>query len=128
MACIALMEQTTQPGYVKLLKKPIPPGVENLQRWIEGAWDLGTALELGVIRRLMFAKATTLRERISFGGDYWGHENGLALQVCRTYGLQTAHVRPFANRTLCCIHFPRCPVGPFSRGLITVPHHSPDVA
>ncbi|KAF9653185.1 DUF1671-domain-containing protein [Thelephora ganbajun] len=40
MACVALMEQTTQPGYVKLLKKPIPPGVDNLQRWIENAWDL----------------------------------------------------------------------------------------
>ena len=41
MACTALMEQTAQPGYVKLLKKPIPPGIGNLQRWIENAWDLG---------------------------------------------------------------------------------------
>lgn len=53
MACIALMEQTTQPGYAKLLKKPIPPGVDNLQRWIEDAWDLGTPCEQGVITRLM---------------------------------------------------------------------------
>jgi len=41
MACIALMEQTKQSGYVKLLEKPIPPGVDNLQRWIENAWELG---------------------------------------------------------------------------------------
>jgi hypothetical protein len=45
MACIALMEQTKQPGYVKLLEKPIPPGVDNLQRWIENAWDLGAFRE-----------------------------------------------------------------------------------
>jgi hypothetical protein len=79
------MEQTTQPGYVKLLKQPIPPGVENLQRWIENAWDLGGSPELGAIRRLTFAKATTLKERINFSDGYWAHANGLALQVCRTY-------------------------------------------
>ena len=46
MACIALMEQTKQPEYVKLLRKPIPPGVDNLQRWVENAWDLGAFREL----------------------------------------------------------------------------------
>lgn len=45
MVCIALMEQTVQPEYVKLLKKPIPPGVVNLQRWIEDAWNLGVFRE-----------------------------------------------------------------------------------
>ena len=45
MASIALMEQTTQPGYAKLLKKPIPPGIDNLQRWVEAAWDLGMPRE-----------------------------------------------------------------------------------
>jgi len=41
MTCIALMEQGKQSGYVKLLERPIPPGVDNLQRWIENAWELG---------------------------------------------------------------------------------------
>jgi hypothetical protein len=35
------MEQSTQPGYAKMLKNPIPPGVYNLQQWIEDAWGLG---------------------------------------------------------------------------------------
>jgi len=52
MACITLMEQTTQPGYVKLLTKPIPPGVDNLQRWIEDAWDLGVSREGQVVASL----------------------------------------------------------------------------
>ena len=47
MGCIALMEQTAQSGYVELLGKPIPPGVDNLQRWIEDAWDLGKPREQG---------------------------------------------------------------------------------
>lgn len=55
MACIALMEQTAQPGYVKLLKKPIPPGVDNLQRWIEKAWDLGVFRGHDVIAGLTFS-------------------------------------------------------------------------
>jgi hypothetical protein len=53
MACIALMEQTAQPGYVKLLTKPVPPGVVNLQRWIEDAWDLGVSCEWQVIAGLI---------------------------------------------------------------------------
>jgi hypothetical protein len=48
------MEQTTQPGYAELLKEPIPPGVDNLQRWIEEAWDLGTLREHGSIAKLIF--------------------------------------------------------------------------
>lgn len=54
MACIALREQTVQPGYVKLLNRPIPPGVDNLQRWIENAWDLGAFCERDVIVGLIF--------------------------------------------------------------------------
>ena len=53
MACIALMEQTTQPGYGELLTKPIPPGIDNLQRWIEEAWDLGVSREMQVIIKLI---------------------------------------------------------------------------
>ena len=53
MASIALMEQTAQPGYVKLLTKPIPPGVDNLQRWIEDAWDLGVSGKRHVIASLI---------------------------------------------------------------------------
>ena len=53
MACSALMEQTAQPGYVKLLTEPIPPGVDNLQRWIEDAWDLGVSRELQIIMSLI---------------------------------------------------------------------------
>ena len=53
MVCVTLMEQTVQPGYVKLLTKPIPPGVDNLQRWIEDAWDLGVSREWQVIASLI---------------------------------------------------------------------------
>ena len=45
MACITLMEQTMRPRYEELLRKPIPPGVDNLQRWIEDAWDFGASRE-----------------------------------------------------------------------------------
>ena len=54
MTCAALMEQTAQPGYTKLLKKPIPPGVDNLQRWIENAWDLGAFRECDIVASLIF--------------------------------------------------------------------------
>lgn len=53
MACIALMEQTAQLGYMKLLTRPIPPGVDNLQRWIENAWDFGVSREWQVIASLI---------------------------------------------------------------------------
>ena len=42
MACTALINQTTQPLYFPLLDDPIPPGVRNLQYWIEDAWADGT--------------------------------------------------------------------------------------
>ncbi|KAF8527041.1 peptidase family C78-domain-containing protein [Gautieria morchelliformis] len=41
MACTALINQTTQPLYFPLLDDPLPPGVRNLQYWIEDAWADG---------------------------------------------------------------------------------------
>ncbi|KAH7889927.1 peptidase family C78-domain-containing protein [Phlebopus sp. FC_14] len=41
MACAALMDQQCQTLYFPLLDDPIPPGVRNLQEWIENAWDQG---------------------------------------------------------------------------------------
>lgn len=77
MACIALMEQTTQPGYPGLLEKPIPPGVGNLQRWIENAWDLGASREWQAIAILIFdgegydvEGANQLRQRL-LGTHKW---------------------------------------------------------
>jgi len=57
------MEQTAQQGYVKLLTKPIPPGVDNLQRWIEDAWDLGVSREMQVIMSLINTRWLRLRHR-----------------------------------------------------------------
>ncbi|KAI6116905.1 peptidase family C78-domain-containing protein [Pisolithus croceorrhizus] len=41
MACAALMDQQIQPSYLGCLDRPIPPGVCNLQQWIEDAWKEG---------------------------------------------------------------------------------------
>ncbi|KAF8580688.1 DUF1671-domain-containing protein [Ramaria rubella] len=41
MACAALATQSIQPLYFPLLDEPIPPGVRNLQCWIEDAWADG---------------------------------------------------------------------------------------
>lgn len=41
MACAALMDQQIQNIYFALLDDPFPPGVRNLQRWIEAAWQEG---------------------------------------------------------------------------------------
>ncbi|KAL0063294.1 hypothetical protein AAF712_009789 [Marasmius tenuissimus] len=41
MACSALMDQQLQPMYFPALNQPFPPGVRNLQRWIEEAWHNG---------------------------------------------------------------------------------------
>ncbi|KAF7359376.1 hypothetical protein MSAN_01280200 [Mycena sanguinolenta] len=41
MACTALMDQQSQPMYFPLLDHPIPPGVRNLQQWLENAWSEG---------------------------------------------------------------------------------------
>ncbi|KZT26492.1 DUF1671-domain-containing protein [Neolentinus lepideus HHB14362 ss-1] len=41
MACTALLTQTTRREYWDLLENPTPPGVRNLQRWIEDAWKMG---------------------------------------------------------------------------------------
>jgi hypothetical protein len=41
MVCTALMEQHQQSMYFAQLDFPIPPGVKNLQRWIEAAWKSG---------------------------------------------------------------------------------------
>ena len=35
------MDQQIQPLYFPLLDDPIPPGVRNLQVWIENAWNDG---------------------------------------------------------------------------------------
>ena len=42
IACTALINQTVQPLYFPLLDHPRPPGVRNLQYWIEDAWANGT--------------------------------------------------------------------------------------
>jgi hypothetical protein len=44
MACVPLVEQSSQPAYAALLKDQIPPGVQNLQFWIENAWANGKLL------------------------------------------------------------------------------------
>ncbi|KAL4074661.1 peptidase family C78-domain-containing protein [Scleroderma yunnanense] len=41
MACAALMDQKIQPLYFCHLDAPLPPGVWNLQQWIEDAWKQG---------------------------------------------------------------------------------------
>ncbi|KZS99169.1 DUF1671-domain-containing protein [Sistotremastrum niveocremeum HHB9708] len=41
MACIPLLDQSDQPGYAPLLLQTRPPGVRNLQHWIEDAWKDG---------------------------------------------------------------------------------------
>jgi hypothetical protein len=41
MACAALMVQPFQPTYFPLLDHPLSPGVRNLQRMIEAAWEKG---------------------------------------------------------------------------------------
>ncbi|KAI6043056.1 peptidase family C78-domain-containing protein [Pisolithus marmoratus] len=41
MSCAALMDQQIQPSYFGCLNNPIPPGVRNLQQWIEDAWEQG---------------------------------------------------------------------------------------
>lgn len=41
MACAALMDQQIQPSYLGCLDRPMSPGVNNLQQWIEDAWEQG---------------------------------------------------------------------------------------
>ncbi|KAI9569043.1 peptidase family C78-domain-containing protein [Boletus coccyginus] len=41
MACAALMDQQFQSVYFAHLDDPLPPGVRNLQRWLEDAWKCG---------------------------------------------------------------------------------------
>ncbi|KAF8842557.1 DUF1671-domain-containing protein [Paxillus ammoniavirescens] len=41
IACAALMDQQIESLYFPLLEDPLPPGVRNLQRWIETAWKQG---------------------------------------------------------------------------------------
>jgi hypothetical protein len=41
MTCAALMDQQFQTIYFALLDDPLPPGVRNLQRWLEDAWKRG---------------------------------------------------------------------------------------
>ena len=107
MACIALMEQTTQPGYVKLLIKPIPPGVDNLQRWVVDAWDLGVSREWQVIasltnisrlrRRKGKAASTTTAwdTQVDRHCRYVGHIN---LERCRSDVLSVEFYVAFISR------------------------------
>ncbi|KAJ3523640.1 hypothetical protein NMY22_g11347 [Coprinellus aureogranulatus] len=41
MICAALMVQQIEPLYFPLLDEPVPPGIRNLQLWIETAWESG---------------------------------------------------------------------------------------
>ena len=41
MACAALMDQQFQAVYFPHLDSPLPPGVRNLQHWLEDAWKHG---------------------------------------------------------------------------------------
>lgn len=41
MACAALITQQDQTLYFAFLDDPLPPGVRNLQRWLEDAWKRG---------------------------------------------------------------------------------------
>ncbi|OCH87412.1 DUF1671-domain-containing protein [Obba rivulosa] len=41
MSCASLMAQQKQPVYFPLLDHPTPPGVRNVQTWIEEAWRNG---------------------------------------------------------------------------------------
>jgi len=41
MTCAALMDQQSQTTYFPHLDAPLPPGVRNLQHWLEDAWKLG---------------------------------------------------------------------------------------
>jgi hypothetical protein len=50
MACAALMDQQIQSIYFALLDDPLPPGVRNLQRWIEAAWKEG--ITVGVCKEI----------------------------------------------------------------------------
>jgi len=45
MTCASLINQQIQPEYFSLLEKPISPGVRNLQKWIEAAWNDGQRSE-----------------------------------------------------------------------------------
>lgn len=42
MTCAALMDQPFQTVYFPYLDDPLPPGVRNLQHWIEDAWKHGS--------------------------------------------------------------------------------------
>lgn len=42
MSCAVLAE--SDPLYLSLLDEPLPPGVRNLQMWIEQAWNDGQRL------------------------------------------------------------------------------------
>ncbi|KAJ3819532.1 peptidase family C78-domain-containing protein [Lentinula raphanica] len=45
MSCASLMDQPYQPLYFPLIDQPLPPGVRNLQVWIEDAWNNGFDVE-----------------------------------------------------------------------------------
>lgn len=52
MACTALINQEIQPTYFPALTHPTPPGIRNLQQWIEDAWEAGLVIILryGIFR------------------------------------------------------------------------------
>lgn len=55
MACTALMDQQVQPLYFSVLDQPTPPGVRNLQQWVEDAWKAG---ERNIVDPLLFSILT----------------------------------------------------------------------
>lgn len=55
MACTALMDQQVQPLYFSVLDQPTPPGVRNLQQWVEDAWKAG---EHNIVDPLLFSLLT----------------------------------------------------------------------
>lgn len=50
MACAVLMVQPFEPMYFPLIDGPIPPGIQNLQKWIESAWEAGMRMSLSHYR------------------------------------------------------------------------------
>lgn len=55
MACAALMDQQIQPLYFSYLNASPPPGVRNLQQWVENAWEQGILFISSLLPFIAFA-------------------------------------------------------------------------
>ena len=78
------MDQPVQSIYFALLDDPVPPGVHNLQRMIQDAWEDGNLVSLFALRVFLFLiwhQAMMLTARKSSRGSLWAPKNGSALQV-----------------------------------------------